>query len=48
MNDAFLRSYDRDGNVLWTRQFGTTGNDTVRSVAIAKDGSIFVSGQTAG
>lgn len=48
VNDAFLRSYDRDGNVLWTRQFGTTGNDTVRSVAIAKDGSIFVSGQTAG
>ncbi len=47
-NDAFLRAYDREGNVLWTRQFGTPGLDQVRSIAIAVDRSIFVAGQTAG
>jgi hypothetical protein len=46
--DAFLRAYDRRGNELWTVQFGSAGVDFVRGVAIAKDGSIFASGQTRG
>lgn len=25
--DAFVRKYDANGNELWTRQYGTTGND---------------------
>jgi hypothetical protein len=25
--DGFVRKYDREGNVLWTRQFGTPGSD---------------------
>lgn len=47
-NDAFLRAYDREGNILWALQFGTPQNDRVRDIAIAEDGSIFVSGQTEG
>jgi hypothetical protein len=47
-NDAFVRAYDRRGNALWDLQFGTPQNEAVRSVAIAEDGSIFISGQTMG
>ena len=47
-NDAFVRTYDRQGNYLWDLQFGTPQNEAVRSVAIAEDGSIFISGQTLG
>lgn len=46
--DAFLRAYDRDGSALWTLQFGSSQNDEVRGIAIAKDRSIFVVGVTAG
>ncbi len=45
--DAFVRKYDSQGNTLWTRQFGTTGNDYGRAIAV--DGSnIYVAGQTKG
>jgi hypothetical protein len=42
--DSFLTKYDSDGQELWTRQFGTLGND--RSVSLASlDGSgVFVMG----
>jgi hypothetical protein len=46
--DGFLRAYDRKGNALWTLQFGSAGNEQVRSIAIARDGSIFVTGHTTG
>ena len=32
-SDAYLRRYDLAGNVLWTRQWGQEGDDTVLSVA---------------
>src|SRR5439155_1266491 len=45
--DAFLRKYDSSGNVLWTRQFGTSAYDS--AVAIAADGtSVYVAGFTGG
>jgi hypothetical protein len=47
-NDAFVRAYDRQGNFMWDLQLGTPQNEAVRSVAIAEDGSIFISGQTLG
>jgi hypothetical protein len=31
--DAFIRRYDPDGNVLWTRQWGQPGGDDVTSLA---------------
>lgn len=32
--DAFIRKYDSDGNLLWTRQFGSRGYDDARGVAV--------------
>ena len=46
--DAFVRAYDRHGEVRWTVQFGSVADDQVRGVAIARDGSIFVVGDTNG
>jgi len=52
-NDGFLRKYDVNGNVLWTRQFGSSpppaanNNDNVHAVAVGPAG-VFVSGDTTG
>jgi hypothetical protein len=32
-SDAFIRRYDRQGQILWTRQFGQAGDDNVNSLA---------------
>jgi hypothetical protein len=45
--DAFVRKYDANGNVLWTREFGTAGIDVAREVDIV-DGYIVVAGQVQG
>ncbi len=47
--DAFIRKCDASGNEIWTRQFGTTGEDVANSVAVAADGSaVYVVGYTNG
>ena len=45
--DTFVRTYDADGNVGWTRQFGTAGGDFALDVAV-DDTSIYVLGFTSG
>jgi hypothetical protein len=46
-SDGFIRRYDHDGHVLWTKQFGTAGQDW--AVDVAADGAgITVLGQTDG
>ncbi len=42
--DAFLRKYNADGRELWTHQFGTSGSDSVRSIAVDGMGNISVAG----
>ncbi len=42
--DAFIQKIDASGNQVWTRQFGTAGNDSVGSLQVANDGSIIVAG----
>jgi Beta-propeller repeat len=45
--DAWVSKYDTDGNKLWSKQFGTTGSETIWSMA--SDGSnTYVIGNTAG
>jgi hypothetical protein len=45
--DCFIRKYDFNGNVLWTRQFGTVAQDY--AAAVATDGTgIYVVGRTQG
>lgn len=45
--DAYVRKYDQSGNIVWTRQFGTSGTD--RAHALAVDGTgVYVAGITTG
>lgn len=45
--DAFVRKYDGDGNIMWTRQFGSADYDHVYGLAL--DGSgVYVGGWTHG
>lgn len=46
--DAFVRKYSASGTVMWTRQFGTTENELVTSVAIDTAGNVVVAGRTSG
>ncbi len=46
--DAFVRKYDVAGNVQWTQQLGTSGNDIAQAVSASKTGSVFVVGNTSG
>ena len=38
--DAFVRKYDLEGNVVWTRQFGTHRLDAATDVALGSDGLV--------
>jgi hypothetical protein len=46
-NDCFVIKFNQDGNKVWTRLFGTVGNDYSRSLTIGLDGSIYVSSYAA-
>ncbi len=43
-NDAFVRKYDSAGEVLWTRQFGTSSYDSAFSASVDSSGSVYVAG----
>jgi hypothetical protein len=42
--DAFLAKYDTAGNLLWIRQFGTTGKDREGDVSADDMGNVYISG----
>jgi hypothetical protein len=46
--DVFVRKYDSKGHELWTRQFGSSGDDTAAGVAVSLAGSVYVVGWTSG
>jgi hypothetical protein len=45
--DAFIRKYDKAGNEVWTRQFGTSGSDALHGVAI-HDEVVYAAGEVQG
>ncbi len=45
--DAYVRKFDNDGNVQWTRQFGSSGSDAVEGVAVDGTG-VYAGGHTDG
>ena len=47
VDDAFVRKYDRNGNELWTRQFGTASTEQAHGVAADSTG-VYVVGNTNG
>ena len=44
--DAYLTKFDRDGSLIWTQQFGTTGDDQAYSLHIDDADRIFIGGYT--
>ena len=46
--DAFIRSYDSNGNLRWTRQFGTSSIDEARGIATDASGNVYTTGRTNG
>jgi uncharacterized protein (TIGR03437 family) len=46
--DSYIRKYDHDGNELWTRQFGTSGNDETARAAASDGVKVYVAGYTNG
>ena len=48
ITDIFLRMYDSEGNELWTKQFGTSSWDVIKSISINSNGNIIVTGYTTG
>jgi hypothetical protein len=45
--DAFVRRYDADGSVVWTRQLGTAASDQALGISVDSTG-VYVVGSTAG
>lgn len=46
--DAFLRKYTASGSLVWTRPFGTEGEDAAADVALDRSGNVYVVGSTTG
>jgi hypothetical protein len=46
--DAFLRKYDAGGNLQWTAQLGSAGNDIAQAVSVNKSGCVYIVGNTSG
>jgi hypothetical protein len=45
-SDAWVIKFDGDGDVLWSRQPGTSAGDSAQGVATDTDGNVSVVGQT--
>jgi hypothetical protein len=46
--DGFVGKYDFDGNLIWTRQFGSALIDSANDVTTDEAGVVYVAGQTDG
>ncbi len=44
--DIFLTKMNKNGEIVWTQQFGTKTHDSVTDISIDKDGNIYASGFT--
>ena len=45
-SDAFVASISSDGQLLWSRFFGGTGDDSGIGVAVDSSGNIIIAGST--
>jgi hypothetical protein len=46
--DIFVVKYNSEGQLLWTKQFGTDSSDVARSIYVNKKGDIYITGDTRG
>lgn len=47
-NDGFISKLDSTGKTIWTRQFGTLGEEDILWSAIDEKGNIYITGSTTG
>ena len=47
-SDAFVLKLDVTGTLQWTQQFGSSGSDAVRGIAVDSTGAVLTAGYTAG
>lgn len=47
-NDAYLNKLDSEGNLIWSCQWGTEGNEEIKGIDLAKNGDIYAIGDTTG
>lgn len=47
-SDVFLRKFDADGAILWTRQFGTNSDESAAGIALDGSGNVLLTGSTGG
>ena len=47
-NDGFITKIDSSGSTLWTRQFGSEGDEDVQWSAIDNKGFVYITGSTTG
>ncbi|MCH8839506.1 MAG: SBBP repeat-containing protein [Planctomycetes bacterium] len=47
-HDAFVIKYDANGMLLWSKQFGTVGDDQITGVSSDGLGNVYISGHTSG
>ncbi len=45
-DDAFVQKFDASGIEVFLKRFGGSGNEEVRDIAVAADGSIYLAGRT--
>jgi hypothetical protein len=48
MNDGFITKIDSLGNTVWSKQFGTSGEEDIQWSAIDNTGCIYITGSTTG
>ncbi|MFH1483543.1 MAG: SBBP repeat-containing protein, partial [Chloroflexota bacterium] len=48
LEDAFITKYDGQGKGLWTRQFGSPGDERVLGLAVDEGGNVYMVGWTDG
>jgi len=47
-NDGFITKIDSQGNTIWTRQFGSDGEEDIQWSAIDNAGCVYITGSTTG
>jgi hypothetical protein len=48
MSDTFVMKVSSDGELIWVIQYGSSGQDTINSIAEDSEGGIYVAGDTSG